>query len=316
MRLFGLGGSGEDEAAKERREQSVRLLEMGQLPLNAQERLKEQAGRQDTPAHCFTSDLSVNEALLVREAGYRPLGQVMGSSVFHTGWQWMPSTNWGSGELEVYTEAFYQARHRALSRLLQEAELLRATGVVGVRLEHQEHEWGQGMVEFKAIGTAIHEADVPTSAKHAGRPFLSDLSGQDFWLLRQAGFRPVGIAVGNCSYYQVPTWATRNATSGGFFGTSWWNQELSDYTAALYAARELAMERMEDEARAVNAEGIVGVDVQASVNPREIEVNNQKRIDMLYHFTAIGTAIAAYPAPPAKGLAVYGIVSAKSGGGQ
>jgi hypothetical protein len=32
------------------------------------------------------------------------------------------------------------------------------------------------------------------------------------------------------------------------------------------------------------------VEVQAT--PREVEVNDQRRIDMLYHFTAVGTAIA------------------------
>ncbi|MFI1286517.1 hypothetical protein ACH4U5_38180 [Streptomyces sp. NPDC020858] len=33
----------------------------------------------------FTSDLTVNEFLLVREAGFRPLGLVLGSSVYHVG---------------------------------------------------------------------------------------------------------------------------------------------------------------------------------------------------------------------------------------
>ena len=35
----------------------------------------------------FTSDLSVNEFLLVREAGFRPLGLVLGSSIYHVGFQ-------------------------------------------------------------------------------------------------------------------------------------------------------------------------------------------------------------------------------------
>ncbi len=51
------------------------------------------------------------------------------------------------------------------------------------------------------------------------------------------------------------------------------------------------MRRMEQEARAVGAEGIVGADIQVEMEPREI---NENRTDMLYHFTAIGTAIAIY----------------------
>ena len=35
----------------------------------------------------FTSDLSVNEFLLVKETGFHPLGFVMGSSIYHTGFQ-------------------------------------------------------------------------------------------------------------------------------------------------------------------------------------------------------------------------------------
>ena len=298
MRVFGLniGGDGESEEARLRREASQRSLEQGGLPLNAIDRLREQAQRQGTPGHCFTSDLSVSELALIGQAGYVPLGQVMGSSMYHIGWQYMPTGyNWSSssGELAVLTEAFYQARHLALGRLQQEAALLNATGVVGVRLERKEYGWGKSMLEFAAIGTAIREKDVDPNPN--AQPFLSDLSGQEFWMLRQSGFRPVGIAVGNCTYYCVPNWRTRNATSGGLLGGSWQNQELRDFTQAVYEARSLAMGRMENEARAVHAVGIVGADVEVDVEPREVEVsNNNSRMDMIYHFTAIGTAIAPF----------------------
>ena len=41
----------------------------------------------------FTSDLSVNEFLLVKEVGFQPLGLVMGSSIYHIALQ--PSTQSG-----------------------------------------------------------------------------------------------------------------------------------------------------------------------------------------------------------------------------
>ena len=40
------------------------------------------------------------------------------------------------------------------------------------------------------------------------------------------------------------------------------NVEMPNYTQALYDARELAMERMQKEARELQAEGIVGVQLQ------------------------------------------------------
>lgn len=295
------------QAQKQRREESERNLKAGGLPLNAVDRLRETAGRQGTPQHCFTSDLSASELTLVNHAGYEPLGQVMGSSVYHVGWQMQPyawsnsmRVNGTSMELTVLTQAFYHARHLALGRLQQEAQLLGASGVVGVRLERQEFEWGAGLLEFMAIGTAIREVGAPNDDPKR-RAFVSALSGQEFWALRLAGFRPVGLAVGNCSYYQVPSWNTQSITTGGFFGGSWQNAELPDYTQAVYNARELAMERMEAEAREVGATGIVGADVHVEAKPQEIELaNHQHRIDMLYHFTAIGTAIAPAPAPPMK----------------
>jgi uncharacterized protein YbjQ (UPF0145 family) len=298
VRIFGFGGGGDESPeAKQRREASERSLQQGGLPLNAVDRLREQASRQGTPGHIFTSDLSVNELALTRQAGYDPLGQVMGSSVYHVGWQYMPSgywANWGgmSAEMTILTEAFYHARHLAIGRLQQEAALLGATGVVGVRLERKEYEWGMGLLEFAAIGTAIRETDRPPGAPPASAPFVSDLSGEEFWMLRQSGFRPVGFVVGNCSYYCVPNWTTQYATSGGIFGGGWQNQELTDYTQSLYTARSLAMGRMEHEAASLGAVGVVGADIEVEAEPREIEVNNQRRIDMLYHFTAIGTAIA------------------------
>lgn len=303
------GANAESPETRARREASQEALKRGGLPLNAVDRLREQAARQGTPGHLWTGDLSAGEFSLVSQAGYEPLGQVMGSSIYHVGWQWNRTTNWQNGswgqgssyELDVVTRAFYQARHLALGRLQQEAALLGATGVVGVRLEHKEYEWGAEMLEFAALGTAIRERDVARpqhSSDMSTHVRLSDLSGQDFWLLRQSGFRPMGIAVGNCTWYQQPSWNTQNVTQGGFLSGSWQNQELPDYTQALYSAREMAMERMENEARAANGSGIVGVTVDVKVEPHHVEQNDQTRIDMIYHFTAIGTSIAPFPAPP------------------
>ena len=79
----------------------------------------------------FTSDLTTAEFLLVRQAGFRPLTQVMGSCFYSVGFQYMPmGSNWGYGysaggtyELDVQSEAWNEARRLALSRLAQEAQL-------------------------------------------------------------------------------------------------------------------------------------------------------------------------------------------------
>src|SRR4030081_3278740 len=55
----------------------------------------------------FTSDLSVNEFTLLHESGFEPLGLVMGSSIYHIGYQFQIWNQ--SQELQVLTQAMYTA---------------------------------------------------------------------------------------------------------------------------------------------------------------------------------------------------------------
>src|SRR4051812_6679798 len=200
----------------------------------------------------FTSDLSVNEFLLVREGGFRPLGLVLGSSIYHVGFQ---MRRWSQNqELTTLSQAMYHARELAMSRMEAEAAVLGADGIVGVRLEVEHKEWGSDIAEFIAVGTAV-KAD---GAEVVGRqwrnnknlPFTSDLSGQDFWTLIQSGYGPLGMVMGSCVYHIA------HRSFGNVLSNIGQNVELPQYTQALYDARELAMERMQTEAESLGAEGI------------------------------------------------------------
>ena len=145
----------------------------------------------------FTSDLSVNEFLLVKQAGFDPLGLVVGSSIYHIGVQ---LASWKkSQEMTVLSQAMYEARELAMTRMEEEADQLGADGVVGVRLDIGRYEWGQDMAEFIAIGTAVKHREGVLHRAPNGRPFTSDLSGQDFWTLLRTGHRPVGMVMGAAS---------------------------------------------------------------------------------------------------------------------
>ena len=296
MRLFGFG-SGEPKEHSERRKASEQAVQDGGIPLDAVDRLKAQQALQETDRHIFTSDFTVNELSLVRHGGYRPLAQVMGCSIYQVGWQYagnlFSSGVRTKGELEVLSEAYAEARRLALSRLKQEATLLHASGVVGVRLTIQSYDWAAGTLEYMAIGTAIREqGELPSDAD----PFLSDLSGEEFWLLRQAGYRPVGLVSGNCSYFCYPR----------FMPLGWKNQERKDYTEAMYEARELAVGRMEAAARDVRADGVIGADIAVKFErPQSTNLP-----DAIYHFTATGTAICRAKAPESMGgLNIMSVVS-------
>jgi uncharacterized protein YbjQ (UPF0145 family) len=216
-----------------------------------------EAGRarlQQNRAGLFTSDLTVNEFLLVKQAGFEPLGLVVGSSIYHIGIQ---LSGWKkSQEMTVLSEAMYGARQLAMTRMEEEADQLGADGVVGVRLDIGRYEWGQDMAEFIAIGTAVKHSGGVLHRAPSGRPFTSDLSGQDFWTLLRTGHRPVGMVMGSCVYHVAHRGMLQSMAQTGR------NVELSNFTQALYDARELAMERMQAEAQEIGAEGIVGVDLQ------------------------------------------------------
>jgi uncharacterized protein YbjQ (UPF0145 family) len=82
--------------------------------------------------------------------------------------------------------------------------------------------------------------------------------------------------MGSCVYHV----AHRGVLSG--LGTVGRNVELENFTSALYEAREIAIERMQFEASAAKAEGVVGVDIHEGSHVWEHHV---------IEFFAIGTAV-------------------------
>jgi uncharacterized protein YbjQ (UPF0145 family) len=225
-------------------------------------------GQQQSTSHksgkpFFTSDLSPNEYLLTKESGCDPIGLVMGSSFYQVG---NYQNLWGyrkiTGEVANLTQAQLTARELAVSRLQQEAALLGAHGVIGVRLTQRRKGWGVGMVEFTAIGTAIRIPGEPPTKS----PFTSDLSGQEFWQLRQAGYRPKGLVFGACSYYVHSDRNTRNLMNRSIwsriFGQGRQNQEMVQFTQGLQDARELAVLRMTKDIQQHGATGAVGMSIE------------------------------------------------------
>ena len=167
-------------------------------PQAADGRLAQTAGA--SPAGVFTSDLSVSEYVLLGEAGFEPLGFVIGSSIYHVGLQ---VGRWSQNqELQVLTQAMYNARELAMARMRAEADHLAADGIVGVELRMQMYAWGQGCLEFVATGTAVrHLAGTGAHRAPDGGAFTSDLSAQDFFRLLATGAVPVAFVLGTCVYH-------------------------------------------------------------------------------------------------------------------
>jgi len=252
------------------------------LPQGAAQRLRAMRGTGERPAF-FTSDLSVDEFLLVEHAGFEALGLVLGSCIYHVGFQWQ---KWSvSQELPVLTRAMYDARELAMTRMEEEADLLGADGVVGVRLVFKHYAMDEGVLEFQAVGTAIrHRQRAGSLRTKDNRPFTSDLSGQDLWKLIRGGYRPVSLAMGACVYHIAHMSFMQALKQVGR------NQEMRIYTEATYAARELALERMQTEASQRGGAGVVGA---------RVEESNWGWGANAIEFFAVGTAVAPIEGAPA-----------------
>src|SRR6202050_4571819 len=240
------------------------------LPQPASERLKMNA------RGLFTSDLSVNEYLCVEKAGFEPVGLVVGSSIYHVGYQFANLRQ--NQELDVLSQGMYNARELAMTRMEEEAGQLGSDGIVGVRLDIGRYEWGADLAEFIAVGTAVKHRGGELHRAPNGRPFTSDLSGQDFATLLRAGYRPVGLVIGNCVYHVARQGMMQTFRQMGR------NMEMPNFTQALYEARELAMGRMQTEADSLQAEGIVGA--------RIIERSHGWG-SRVFEFFAIGTGVVS-----------------------
>jgi uncharacterized protein YbjQ (UPF0145 family) len=161
--------------------------------------------------------------------------------LYHVGIQYR---SWSKNqELDVLSKAMYHARELAMSRMRAEATAMGADGIVGVKLTIKRLEWddGDGHKGFRA---------------HDGGPFTSDLSGQDFWSLLHSGYWPVEMVMGSCVYHVAHRGLIAGMSSMGQ------NVELENYTSAMYEAREIAIDRMQYEAQAAKAEGVVGVEIR------------------------------------------------------
>jgi uncharacterized protein YbjQ (UPF0145 family) len=234
---------------------SFARLADGGLPLRATERLAEEAG---PGRKLFTSDLSVNEFLLARDAGCEPIAQVMGTSIYHIGQ--IPDYKGKTAELTIISEGHRTSRRLALNRLAEEAALVGADAVVGAHLRERMITMGARgkggddggeVIEFTVVGTAIRASFIQHPP---GKPVVTDLSGQDLWALAMEGWAPCGFLFEFCRYHG---W---HVTSGsGQMG------EITSAEQVVESARQIAAERILAQAEARGAEFVVGSDLTIKV---------------------------------------------------
>jgi uncharacterized protein YbjQ (UPF0145 family) len=223
--------------------------------------------------------MSVDDFLLVQDAGLRPVGVVVGCSVVLTG----PEPD-DDEELDALTDARYACRELAMTRLHAQARLLGAEGVVAV--QQRIETTSRGLTQVIASGTAVVGREPRRTDPWRpldGGLFATTLSGRDVWLLVRSGWAPVGIVLGVAVHPAVTVpGATRPVE--GHLAT-----EATQATQALHTARDRAMTRLLSEVETLGGGG--AVDVRTTIGavdgrPGVVEV------------TAQGTAVRQVAAGP------------------
>ncbi|HEY5267084.1 MAG TPA: heavy metal-binding domain-containing protein [Acidimicrobiales bacterium] len=200
-----------------------------------------------TNSKSMTSDLSIDEELNLHSIGWEPVELVSGVSLFSIPFGcW----NWGQGEIDAASTAHAHAFHNAIARIHHDAAQAGGHGVVGVHIERSIH---PTHVEVSLVGTAVRP--VGARAIEDVNVFVSDLSARDFTMLMVAGWEPLGLATG-ASFVFAP-----RRTMGAVLQQQSQNVELTNFTEAMYSAREAAMERMQQAALGMHGTGVVEVKV-------------------------------------------------------
>jgi uncharacterized protein YbjQ (UPF0145 family) len=218
----------------------------------AAEALKALSQAPPTNTRSVTSDLSIDESLLLHSAGWEPTDLVSGVSVWAVpyGTWYLPYGQTQPAELTSASRAAMEAFRSAIEQLRQDCSHSGGHGAVGVDVDVSIE---GNAVRVAFTGTAIRPI-VASTKPDAGRPFVTDLSTKDFVLLERGGWQPIDLAYG-ASFVAAPLQRLRQVVS-----QTTQNTELVNLTQALQNARELAMDRMQRGAVA-GATGIVDVSI-------------------------------------------------------
>ncbi|MFD6925961.1 heavy metal-binding domain-containing protein [Streptomyces sp. NPDC059944] len=242
----------------------------------------------------WNSGLSAGELAAIEDAGFEPVGQVLGTAVHTIGYSgvwgcpgaWTddagaPSSPWSSSFAPL-VRTLYAARRLALSRAVAECAARTGDGIVGVRLRIAE--FPAGGVEFTVLGTAVRAR----SRIRPRRPFTSHLSGRDFAKLIRAGWVPAGLAFGIALATRHDDWRTSRRVS--------WtagNQEVDGYTRLVGHVRREARNQLALDAGKQGGDGVVVDGMELEVRERECTTYGDTR-DLDAEAVFVGTSVVRF----------------------
>ncbi|MGH3266158.1 MAG: heavy metal-binding domain-containing protein [Trebonia sp.] len=302
MPLFGKQATALSEDERQAAAVDLERIGRGGIPLGAEQRLKAIAA---ASAPVFSSDLSSKEYALAQASGLTPIAQIMGSSVVQHGWRNYGWSSYAGGiqEMPSFAAPWNLSRERSFDRLRQEAQFAGADAVIGIEMTAKAFLGDPGNVEYVVFGTAVRESTLPPRGRSG--PRMCTLSGQDVDKLRRIGAETIGV-IGHTAVVCVALSMQANQ----MMRTWWGNQEMTEITRGVYAARGLAMNEVQRQGQAAGANDIVIAQLTHDIHHHEFERGGFTQHYFIVSMHVLGTAIrlgAHEPHPAPLGTPVLSI---------
>jgi uncharacterized protein YbjQ (UPF0145 family) len=248
-------------------------------------------------AKAWGSLLSTPDFAALSSVGFSPVGHVLGVAVVHLGYvsrggkcssmgTYTSRTDLASaqsGPFNLLLRKRYGARHRALSRAIEQCRALGADGVVGMTLTIRP--FPAGGTEFSVQGTAVR-ADAEL---RPATPFTSHLSAPEFARLLRGGWVPTalvfGIALG-ARHDDVRTRSQMRAIT-----------EVRGYGELVKDTRRDARHQLEKAVASEGADGLIMSKMTMHSGERECP-RQEGRHDHVVEAAITGTAIAVFARSP------------------
>lgn len=238
--------------------------------------------------------LSGNELFCLELSGYNPGNILLGNSVYSLGFVGGVLSNLKTtlgGELHQVTEMISEGRRLALERLEAEIGQLGASGATGISSDLIFH---PGNVEFVSMGSAIYSKNATQT-----NPITSSSDGQEFYCQIDSGYMPWRFVFGNVAY---SLGFVRNFV-GQIKGLR--KGEIPEFSNVFETTRNLALQRITDEAKEIGANSVVGI--RTTILP--ISENNNDSSSYVQEMVMAGTASFNDRLDPSLLQSVDGIVT-------
>jgi len=245
----------------------------------------------NTKPSVFSTSADGQELYAQIDAGYEPICFAFGNTAYSIGVGrgiLGGLKTMGRGEIKEYSDIFNQTRHLALQRIIAHAAQHNANAVLGIQTSILPF---SGINEMLMIGTASRA--LYSSVSTAQEIISSDMTNIEMWNMATLGYAPMRLLLGT-SVYSLGVLGGISSILKSFV-----RGEINELTRLVYAARENALAVINDEAKAMGADDVVGVKTYV-----------YQLGSGLIEFLAIGTAVKKIPTikPASEQLPVQAIV--------